>query len=236
MNSNVNNNDVIVEAEENDKIVDRGVEVNNNNKPNVGADNKEQSEEANIEDENSSKVIEKRHFLDISKWIDKIDENYPKQDKSTNLYRFELLIRGSRDGFDASKFHEKCDGEGETLVILKVKGTDEILGGYNHLSWNRKKKINVINQKTNKSFIFALDKNNINDPKIGRPTKSILSFNLSKKHGLHFARDLCLNKNFSEECKNFCKPLVYDQPIRDSIDYFSVEEYEVYKVIPNDSN
>ncbi|CAG8793811.1 13370_t:CDS:2, partial [Gigaspora margarita] len=61
LNSNVNNdadNDVIVEAEENDKTGNRGVEVNNNNETNIGADNKEQSEEANIEDENSSKVID----------------------------------------------------------------------------------------------------------------------------------------------------------------------------------
>ncbi|CAG8789171.1 32158_t:CDS:2 [Gigaspora margarita] len=126
MNSNMNNdadNDAIVEAEENDKTGNSDVEVNNNNETNIGADNKEQSEEVNIEDENSS-----------------------------------------------------------------------------------------------------------------RPTKSILSFNLSKKHGLHFARDLCLNKDFSEECKNFCKPLVYNQSIRESKDFFSVEEYEVYKVISNDSN
>lgn len=141
-----------------------------------------------------SKVIDQYHFLDISKWIDGIDGDPPKQDKPTNLYKFELLIRGSHDGFDAPTFHEKCDNQGPTLVVLKVKGTGEILGGYNHLSWNQKKKLNFIKQTKNKSFIFALDKNNINNSKISRPTKTILTFNLSKKCGLNFARDLCLNK------------------------------------------
>ncbi|KAF0371507.1 kinase-like protein [Gigaspora margarita] len=67
-------NDVIDEEEENNKTGNSDVEVNNNNETNIDADNKEQNEEANIEDENSSKVIDQCHFLDISKWIDKIDE------------------------------------------------------------------------------------------------------------------------------------------------------------------
>ncbi|RIB17139.1 kinase-like domain-containing protein [Gigaspora rosea] len=182
-----------------------------------------------------SKVIDQYHFLDISKWINGIDGDSPKQDKSTNLYQFELLIRGSRDGFKASKFHEKCDNKGPTLIVLKVKGTNEILGGYNHLDWNQKKKLNFIKKATNKSFIFALDKNDINNSKISRPTKTILSFNLSTKHELNFARDLCLNKNFNE-CKNVYKPHNYHKSIRDSEGSFSVEEYEVYQVIANDSN
>ncbi|CAG8781599.1 2213_t:CDS:2, partial [Racocetra fulgida] len=96
-------------------------------------------------------------------------------------YQFKLLIRGSNDGFKASEFHEKCDDKGPTLIVLRVKDTNEILGGYNHLN-------------------------------------------------------LCLNKDFKNDCKNFCKKLVYSESIRNTKDCFSVDEYEAYEVITNNPN
>jgi hypothetical protein len=48
--------------------------------------------------------------------------------------RFELLWRGSRDGFSAVAFHARCDGHGNTVtVILDTKGN--IFGGYTPLTW-----------------------------------------------------------------------------------------------------
>ena len=42
---------------------------------------------------------------------------------------FELLYRGSRDGFNVNKFHEKCDNKGKTLVLAKnIKG--HVFGGF----------------------------------------------------------------------------------------------------------
>ena len=42
-------------------------------------------------------------------------------------YKFELLLRGSRDGFTPKKFHTLCDGKPNTVTFIKVKGTKEIL-------------------------------------------------------------------------------------------------------------
>ncbi|PKY33892.1 hypothetical protein RhiirB3_453169 [Rhizophagus irregularis] len=50
-------------------------------------------------------------------------------------YKFELLLRGSRDGFTPKKFHKLCDGKSSTVTFIKVKRTEEILGGYNPLEW-----------------------------------------------------------------------------------------------------
>jgi hypothetical protein len=48
--------------------------------------------------------------------------------------QFQLLWRGSRDGFGAAEFHRRCDGHGNTLtVILDTKGN--IFGGFTPVEW-----------------------------------------------------------------------------------------------------
>jgi hypothetical protein len=52
--------------------------------------------------------------------------------------RFELLYRGSRDGMTAAPFHDTCDGQGLTLVL--IAGQSEglpvcVFGGYAGKSW-----------------------------------------------------------------------------------------------------
>jgi hypothetical protein len=55
-------------------------------------------------------------------------------------HEFNLLWRGSRDGFGAGTFHSRCDGHQNTLtVILDTKGN--IFGGYTPLSWESREKI-----------------------------------------------------------------------------------------------
>jgi hypothetical protein len=50
-------------------------------------------------------------------------------------------------------------GHSGTLVIIKVKGTDEILGGYNPLMWD--KNTSGVFKETNDSFIFSLKNGNV---------------------------------------------------------------------------
>ena len=47
-----------------------------------------------------------------------------------------LIYRGSRDGWSAKdNFHQLCDEKGPTLVLIKVKETGRICGGYTSRSW-----------------------------------------------------------------------------------------------------
>eukprot|EP00732_Lithocolla_globosa_P005638 Lithocolla_globosa_v1_NODE_5961_length_1157_cov_15.433757.p1 type:complete len:359 gc:universal NODE_5961_length_1157_cov_15.433757:1131-55(-) len=46
-----------------------------------------------------------------------------------------LLYRGSRDGFEATQFHSKCDHQGPTCTIIKSEG-GWVFGGYASVSWN----------------------------------------------------------------------------------------------------
>ncbi len=47
--------------------------------------------------------------------------------------KWKLLYKGSRDGFQGTIFHYKCDDRGATYTI--AKSGHNIFGGYNPLSW-----------------------------------------------------------------------------------------------------
>src|SRR6185369_10342275 len=72
-------------------------------------------------------------------------------------YEFKLLYRSSRDGLNATTFHQKCNNINKTLVVGKIQSSEQIIGGYNPLNWNG----NHIYKNTTESFIFNI--NNRND-------------------------------------------------------------------------
>ena len=78
-----------------------------------------------------SRIITFQYAELISKWIDKLEIT----DNVKNSYKFKLILRGSRDGFSSRKFHEICDNKSHTILIIKVKNSNEILGGYNPIIW-----------------------------------------------------------------------------------------------------
>ena len=78
-------------------------------------------------------------------------------DQSIN--EFDLLYRGSRDGFQASKFHELCDNKGETVTIIKTT-SGCVFGGYSDVAWDSS---NTWKQSS-KSFLFSLISPQGNNP------------------------------------------------------------------------
>ncbi|CAI2188981.1 12259_t:CDS:2, partial [Funneliformis geosporum] len=52
-------------------------------------------------------------------------------DNKTPPYSFNLLYRASRDGNTIAAFHQTCDNKGANIVVIKIKGTEQIVGGYN---------------------------------------------------------------------------------------------------------
>jgi hypothetical protein len=104
--------------------------LNNDSKP---SDSKEIKEVRPTNPTNiDSKIITSQHAELISKWIDRLEIT----DMIKNSYEFKLILRGSRDGFTSKKFHEICNNKFHTVSIIKVKGSNEILGGYNPVEWN----------------------------------------------------------------------------------------------------
>jgi hypothetical protein len=105
-----------------------------------------------------SVIINQNHIKIFANWInrkEKISEYIP--------YKFNLLYRASRDGNTTEAFHAKCDNKGATLVIVKIENSDQIVGGYNPLSWDTTSSW----KPTYDSFIFSsTDINNLQSAKV----------------------------------------------------------------------
>src|SRR5207247_6361770 len=103
----------------------------------------------------------------ISSWIDKKIDTYNKN----NLpYRFRLILQGTKDGFSRSVFEDKCYNIEQTIVIMKIKETGELVGGYNPVCWNIKGKPPIEEYwiTTDKSFIFKINENQLNNSILSR--------------------------------------------------------------------
>src|SRR6266511_1652064 len=102
----------------------------------------------------------------IYSWIDE------RNDELVNLYNlpynYELIFRGSQEGFSKTIIEKKYFDIEQTVVIMKLKETGELIGGYNPVCWNLKEKSSDEGYwiETDKSFIFKIDENQINNNSI----------------------------------------------------------------------
>ena len=65
---------------------------------------------------------------------------------------FELIYRGSRDGYKADVFYEQCSNKGITVIIILSHDKNKIFGGYTENSWARDNDGN----NNGSSFLFSL--------------------------------------------------------------------------------
>ncbi len=73
-----------------------------------------------------SKIVTSESEVDrIQTWLAEVNKTSEPQ----------LLYRASRDGWDASNFHSKCDNKGATITILKTT-QGYVFGGYADQPWN----------------------------------------------------------------------------------------------------
>ena len=68
-----------------------------------------------------------------------------------------MLFRASEHGFSAKAFHQKCDNQEDTLVIIRTE-FGKTIGGYTHYPW---KSVGGDGERVNHSgrraFLFSLD-------------------------------------------------------------------------------
>ncbi|POG83110.1 hypothetical protein GLOIN_2v1761579 [Rhizophagus irregularis DAOM 181602=DAOM 197198] len=176
-----------------------------------------------------SNIVNLNIISTISRWIDKVDYN----NKFSHLrelylpYKFELLLRGSRNGFTPKNFHELCDNKSNTVTFIKVKGTDEILGGYNPLVWNSSSDLG----QSLDSFIFSFKNKDLILSYVSNMNRAI---NYCNAFGPSFGvNDLIISHSSILNDKspfnyNRCKQKNYEKRIRDTEDKFDIEDYEEY--------
>ncbi|EXX57948.1 uncharacterized protein OCT59_001202 [Rhizophagus irregularis] len=189
-----------------------------------------------IENLNNSKSIDSRiitiqHTELISKWIDRLEIT----DEMKSSYEFNLILRGSHDGFSPNKFHEICDNQSHTITIIKVKDSNEILGGYNPIIWKSDSGFG----STKDSFIFSFkNKENIKNCILSRISEDLEDcaifncMNYGPSFGAGCDLKLCGDNCYDKSA--YYHTRCYNKPIRESNCQFFVEEYEVFQIMKID--
>ncbi|RHZ70970.1 hypothetical protein Glove_264g9 [Diversispora epigaea] len=126
---------------------------------------------------------------------------------------------------------------------MKVKGTDEILGGYNPLEWNNSYDgllLKIIWMETKDSFIFSLKNGTVQNSILSR-VKYIkraignVSKTFQNKYGPQFGDFYLYSEKFDFTLgENYCsiKGNNYEKPIRTSSSpNFPIVNYEVFKIV-----
>jgi hypothetical protein len=177
-----------------------------------------------------SQIVSSGIFSTISRWIDKMVNNDSNFNESYLPYNFELLLRGSRDGFTPKKFHELCDNKSNTVTFIKVNESEEIIGGYNPLEWKSSASWGI----TNDSFIFSFKNKYIKDAIISNVVNANNAIYYNIRCGPYFGSDIVMwssTDKFADYDRIRCKKAYYEKKIRDSKDYFTIEDYEVFQIV-----
>jgi hypothetical protein len=170
-----------------------------------------------------STLIGMEHISLFTSWIDKKDSsNY----NNKNIpYDFKLLYHSGRDGFNAASFHRNCDNKGATIWVARIKGSAQLIGGYNPLDWSS----NNIWKTTTESFLFNFtDEKNISTSKLGYPNKPENATYNYIGQGPHMGGFYCYGDN---KWKNLDTHAIYYPNIGIPTYEFSVDNYEVFQVI-----
>jgi len=193
-----------------------------------------------ITDSTEDIVINGSSSLITSSYFNKLKEWIPKSPSFSHLKtcRLDLLYKGSRDGFTAKKFHEKCDSKSPTISFIKSQTYGRIFGGYTEQTWNQ---VSGFEKKDEKAFIFSLTHNEkypIISSKSAIYTHDVYSVlfgdgnpdiwisdncTTTDNYTNHFPRNYTCSKfnQITEESKAY---LAGSSP-------FKVEEIEVYQVV-----
>ncbi|KAG9293260.1 hypothetical protein G9A89_010631 [Geosiphon pyriformis] len=180
-----------------------------------------------------SKLIQLHNIKQLDHWIQGKDENTPFEDQVGN--HFKLLLRGSRDGFTPAGFHRSCDYKGATVSVIKVKGTGQLIGGYNPQSWHSR---NFFLEGKG-SFIFSLGDGKAKNAKLSKFVSGWGPYGGSKCGPYFGDGNICLYGNdFKSSPGCYCKKTTdYEHAIMPGSENqhvnFFFEEYEVFQIIKN---
>ena len=175
-----------------------------------------------------------QHAELIFKWIDRLKIT----DKIKNSYEFKLLFRGSCDGATGKRFHEICDGQSNTVTIVKVQNSNEILGGYNPIEWKSLKSRWIIENycATKDSFIFSFKNNDkVENYVLSRVVDEDYAvyngYNCGPSGPSFGKSDLDIWGSPGIMCH--CRKCSYEKPIRETEDKFLIEEFKVFQIVKN---
>lgn len=115
---------------------------------------------------NSDKII--KYKAELAKFKETIDSHIMKYNGlnlietgvknrlNKKITKYRLLFRASENKYKASNFHSKCDGNNNTVTLVKTKN-GKIFGGFTDAKWDQSSSY----KSGSNGFIFSLDNNEI---------------------------------------------------------------------------
>ncbi|GBB91481.1 hypothetical protein RclHR1_01880012 [Rhizophagus clarus] len=196
----------------------------------------------NIDEIIDSRIVNLNIISLISRWIDKIDikSKYAYTRELYLPYEFGLLLRGSQNGFSPGNFHKLCDDIPHTVTFIKIKGTEEIIGGYNPLKWKSPSNASYKWNGTKDSFIYSFkSKENFRESILSHVKDVNYALFYNREYGPTFGTDIDIYVEEDDDSKEYnycrCKQRHYEKKIRNTDDRFSIEDYEVFRIIKKDT-
>ncbi|KAG9294369.1 hypothetical protein G9A89_001874 [Geosiphon pyriformis] len=104
-----------------------------------------------------SNIIRPKHAAQIVAWIEGKTDFHDIKTDLLSSYRFKRIYRSSDQGISGKSFHKNCDKSGPTIVVVKLKGTDQILGGYNPIRNGWQRVWFSTNRDKKSGFLFSFD-------------------------------------------------------------------------------
>jgi hypothetical protein len=150
--------------------------------------------------------------------------------------RFRLLWRGSRHGFRAANFHERCDGHPNTVTLI-LSDNGCVFGGYTPVAWNSRSL--YVSDPSLESFLFTLQNPHNLPPRIFKQKDENGAICCDAFGGPtfgHWALRVCddgqmSNGNFSDLGNGYVNDTgIEDVAVLTGEKHFIVDEIEVFEV------
>ena len=140
---------------------------------------------------------------------------------------YNLIYRGSRNGFRAEDFHEKCDGKKNTIVVVQARNGRRF-GGFTEAKWDKSNGY----KSSSTGFLFSLDNKEVYYNKKNEYDIYCYSDKGPTFGGGHdlFIDDNCNKDNESFDNSNHSYDTYGKKYALAGTKYFYVEEYEVYQL------
>jgi hypothetical protein len=168
---------------------------------------------------------QQHHHFHILSWL--------RETRGDGRVVVKLLYRASRDGWEASDFHSRCDNQGATITFIKCTGGN-VFGGYADASWTSSN----THVRCPKAFLFSLRRPGGEEVPIKLPVADAEhAMYCSTSFGPSFGKeDIWVQNNANATATNNINITSYTLPPDRSNHFlagasFQVLEIEVYGVI-----
>ena len=198
-------------------IINNNINIYNNNINNNNFEN----------DFKKSKIINEFNIKNFNF----IKAKLKKLNKEKNI-KYKMIYSAKLNGDSSKIFHELCDNQNNTLVIIKTKESN-IFGGFASKTWNSMELGRKIDLK---SFLFSINNQKIYNPKLDDNQKRYHLFCSDKDGPCFYAfsvENSCLQNGGICDEINKCNydSFAIDFEINKGKKKFEIDELEIYKIL-----